>query len=231
MDYQEEQANEMEALESIYCDDLEVSDRDPYKFSVAVKSEAGDGDGENEGDVGLSCVLKFVFTPKYPEELPLMEIADPVNFEESDLEELRDHLTEEGNQNLNVAMIFTLVSKAQEWVNSKWDEIKLRKESEAEKKLKQQEEEERKRFEGTKVTVETFMAWKKAFEQDVGSAKKSLIKVDKETRKLTGKEQFLQDQTLIESDLQFLENEGETIKVDESLFQDLDELDLEENET
>lgn len=223
MDYDEEQANEIEALESIYCDDLEILDTDPYKFCIRIKSENNDGNND-----GLSCTLKFTYTAKYPDELPLLEISEPVNFQETDVEELTNYLIEQGKENLSMAMVFTLVSAAQDKLNCKWDAWKHHKEVETEKKLKAEEEEERKRFEGTKVTVETFMAWKKVFEEDIGLTQKS-VKDEKEIKKLTGRELFLQDQTLIESDLKFLDG-SENVKVDESLFQDLDELDLDENE-
>ena len=48
--------------------------------------------------------------------------------------------------------------------------------------------------------------------------------------KLTGKELFLRDNTLNESDLKFLLEAGDTIenvKIDEALFQNLDDLELE----
>lgn len=50
-----------------------------------------------------------------------------------------------------------------------------------------------------------------------------------ENRKLTGKELFLQDTTLNDSDIKFLISQGdsiENVKIDESLFQNLGELDL-----
>jgi hypothetical protein len=126
-------------------------------------------------------------------------------------------------------MIFTLVSSAQEWLNTKWDEIRKRREEYAILKEKEAEEAERKRFEGTRVTVESFLAWKARFDAELG-AKKIQDKEDKETRKLTGRELFLTDKTLNESDLKFLEDGGDSIKVDESLFQDLEELDLDADE-
>ena len=61
------------------------------------------------------------------------------------------------------------------------------------------------RFEGTRVTVESFLAWKARFDVEMG-AKKIQDREDKETRKLTGRELFLTDKTLIESDLKFLED-------------------------
>jgi len=61
------------------------------------------------------------------------------------------------------------------------------------------------RFEGTRVTVESFLAWKARFDGELGS-KKIQDREDKETRKLTGRELFLTDKTLNESDLKFLED-------------------------
>lgn len=225
MDYREEQNNEIEALDSIYCGDLEILGAEPHRFCIRIKSEEHEDDSEE----GLACTLKFTYTPKYPDDLPELEILDPDNFRDDDEEELMKHIIQQGEENLGMAMVFTLISAAQEWLNCKWDKIKQDRELEAEKRLKEVEEEERKRFEGTRVTVETFMAWKKAFEEELGINRKS-IKDEKEGKKLTGRELFLQDQTLIESDLKFLEEGGEAVKVDESLFQDLDELDLDETE-
>ena len=65
-----------------------------------------------------------------------------------------------------------------------------------------------KRFEGTRVTVETFMNWKRNFDSEMGIwAKKDK---DDKNKKLTGRELFMQDKSLNESDLKFLE-EGKII--------------------
>lgn len=51
--------------------------------------------------------------------------------------------------------------------------------------------------------METFITWKQAFELDLGLVQKR-EKEDK-NKKLTGRELFMQDKSLIESDLKFLE--------------------------
>ncbi|CAB3376293.1 Hypothetical predicted protein [Cloeon dipterum] len=218
MDHHEEQVNEIEALDSIYCGDFEIISVQPYhEFAIPVRADSDD-------EVCLSCTLKFTYTPKYPDEVPQIEVQDAENFEETD--RLADHLKETAQENLGMVMVFTLVSAAQEWLNQLGDELKDKKEEMVRLKVEAEEEAERKRFEGTRVTVESFMKWKKAFDEEMSVFKKK-VKEDKDSKKLTGKELFLQDKTLNESDLKFLE-EGDDFKVDETLFEDMDELDLDE---
>uniref|UniRef100_A0A1B6II37 RWD domain-containing protein n=1 Tax=Homalodisca liturata TaxID=320908 RepID=A0A1B6II37_9HEMI len=226
MDNKEEQANEIEALDSIYCGEMEILTYEPYHvFLIPVKSDDFDEDAE----AGIMCSLKFEYTPKYPDEPPIIEIESTQRLDEEDEQILREHLKEQCNENIGMVMIFTLVSAAQEWLNSQSDMRRKMAEMAEEKRIKDEEEAERKRFEGTRVTVETFLAWKKAFEIELGLNNKKVL--EEKNKKLTGKELFLRDKSLNESDLKFLEVEGgEVVKVDESLFQDLDELDIEDED-
>ena len=63
------------------------------------------------------------------------------------------------------------------------------------------------RLEGTKVTVESFLAWKAQFDAERLSKKEI---VDASAKRLTGKELFLKNVTLNDSDIQFL-NEGKNM--------------------
>ncbi|XP_045766103.1 RWD domain-containing protein 1 [Maniola jurtina] len=224
MDYHYEQTSEVEALDSIYYGDMQILQTKPmHKFSIPIKSEGYD-DGE-----GLACELVFTYTPKYPEELPVLEINTDESFDEIvDKNELYNHLMEQGKENLGMVMIFTLVSAGQEWLNVQWDSIQREREEEVLAKKKADEEAEQKRFEGTRVTVESFLAWRKQFEIEMGIPAKR-EKEGKDKNKLTGKELFLRDTTLNESDLKFLED-GDAVKVDESLFQDLDDLEISDDD-
>lgn len=68
------------------------------------------------------------------------------------------------------------------------------------------------------------MTWRNAFELEMGIAEKKAKELA-ENRKLTGRELFLRDQSLIDSDILFLQQAGdsiENVKIDESLFQALD---------
>ncbi|KAJ8683117.1 hypothetical protein QAD02_018909 [Eretmocerus hayati] len=225
MDYTDEQANEIEALESIYCGELEVLETAPYhKFAIPIKSEEYESDTDN----GLACRLEFTYTAKYPDEPLIVTIEEEENFEDGDVEKLMEHLDQQMNENLGTVMVFTLVSAAQEWLNVQWDNVKLNREESAARKLKEEEEAERKRFEGTKVTVETFITWRDKFNEETGYNKRKEL-AEKEGKKLTGRELFMTDKSLDQSDLKFLDD-GDSVKVDESLFQNLDDLDLDDDD-
>lgn len=225
MDYNEEQKSEIEALESIYYGDFNILSAEPYyKFSIPIKTEEYDSDLNN----GISCELIITYTPKYPEEAPIIELENLLNFEDDYESSLLLYLSAQIQENLGMVMVFTLASSAQEWLNVKYEKSKKLKDERAAQKLREEEEAEIKRFEGTTVTVETFMKWKKQFEDEMGITKKKEI-AEKEGKKLTGRELFMTDKTLNESDLKFLD-EGDAVKVDESLFQDLDDLDLDDED-
>ncbi|XP_045197586.2 RWD domain-containing protein 1-like [Mercenaria mercenaria] len=223
-DYKEEQHHELEALESIYPDELKVIETSPYAVfelrMASQKSEHGDDDEE------ALVTVRFAYTEKYPDEVPVVEITESENLEDDQLNELLNMLHTQAEENLGMAMVFTLVSAVQEELTTLIEQSKQRR-LDAEEKRKQEEEElERKKFEGTRVTIENFLAWKTKFDAEMAELCKQ--KNDNETAKskLTGKELFLKDASMMESDVQFLQQEGESVEVDESLFQDMDDLDL-----
>ena len=85
-------------------------------------------------------------------------------------------------------MVFTLVSAAQEKLIDFMDKLKNKKEDEKLRKEKEAEEAERKKFTGTPVTLETFVAWRRAFEQEVMQNKNT--KEENFKGKLTGEWTF-----------------------------------------
>lgn len=62
-----------------------------YKFSIPIKSEEYEPETEN----GLSCDLIFIYTAKYPDEAPVIEIDNSENFKEDYSAELLNHLNEQ----------------------------------------------------------------------------------------------------------------------------------------
>ena len=146
--------------------------------------------------------------------------------DDEQLQRLQEVLEKEAENNLGMVVIFTLVSAANEWLNNEWDSELKRIEDEAERKIIEAEEAEKNKFHGTPVSIENFLAWKEEFDAEMALLKKP-EKEDKD-KKLTGRELFIVDKSLVDSDLKFLEDGGEAIRVDESLFQDLDDLDIDD---
>ncbi|XP_065178592.1 RWD domain-containing protein 1-like [Sycon ciliatum] len=233
-DYAEEQANEIEALQSIYPNEFEELGQSPWRFLVDVQPEASDDIDEDER---CSVRLKFKLGDTYPDEVAQYSIASSENLEDSECEEMMQLLGEEAEASVGMVMIFTLVSAAQEFLNRQQDAVKKRRDDEE----KAREEAERKKAEqpqffGTPVTCEAFYKWKAKFEAETQGSQTS--KADPAKKRPTGKELFERDASLSQSDMQLLEYDedlAETqessdvaasadVDVDESLFEDLEDL-------
>lgn len=223
MDYIEEQNNEIIVLDSIYGQEMTILKDSPHEFTIDVKYS--DFDGQHTAEPP-SVTLLFKYTEKYPEELPEIDIETSENLPESEIIELRSLLQDLAVKSLGDVMIYTLVTATQEWLNEYEDTKKKEAALEHEERAKIQADIERKKFEGTQVNKETFMKWKASFDSE-RLIVKSQEAVEK-SKKLTGKELFMKDISLNESDLKFLEEDGEVVKVNETLFQNLENLDIEQ---
>jgi len=222
-EFAEEQKDEIEALESIYSEEIDILGESPHRFTIPIKTEDYD---EDEG-IGRFVLLKFTFTPTYPSKAPEVEFEDSENLEDEHLDEMREEINKQIEENLGMPMAFTIVSACIEWLGEKNDQIKREEEEAIQRRKEAEEEEERKKLEGTKVTIESFLAWKAEFDRERLEKKGAKEKVGKE--KLSGRELFMQDTTLNDSDIKFLADTGDTaVTVDESLFEDLDDLDLDD---
>ena len=143
--YAEDQNNEIEALESIYANEFEIIEREPFpRFSIKLTTE-----DYEENEVKLTCQIEFLFKSKYPDEAPRLEITEfGDDFEDDYKAQLEKMLNEEAQNNLGMVMIFTLVNAASEWMTNKVEERKEAIRLEKERKFKEQEEIEQKKFEG-----------------------------------------------------------------------------------
>ncbi|CAF0786257.1 unnamed protein product [Brachionus calyciflorus] len=221
MSNRDEQCMEVEALESIFPE-VEVLETDPFhSLRFTLKSDNYDEDPDNEARI----VIVFKFTTKYPEEAPKVKIEETENT--SNESEIIEFLKVQAMENIGMPMIYTLVCALIEKLNQDNENRKIFEKNEKERLERLREEEELKRFEGTKVTVESFLKWKTVFDKEMAELRKQTI--DNGPKKTTGKQLFEKDESLFTSDLQFTEGEVE-VEVDESLFQDLDQLDLEDDE-
>ncbi|XP_034730870.1 RWD domain-containing protein 1 isoform X2 [Etheostoma cragini] len=225
-DYSEEQRNELEAIESIYPDSFTVLSDEPTSFTITVTSDTAEN-GET-----VEATLKFTYVEKYPDVAPLWEIHSQENLEDSDAEDILTLLQQQADENLGMVMIFTLVTAVQEKLNEMVDVKTNRREEEARRKEAEAEEAEKVLFQGTVVTIENFLAWKAKFELEMAELRRKRQKEEEQAGKpkLTGKQLFETDHNLDTSDIQFLEDTGNNVEVDESLFQDIEDLDLDEDD-
>lgn len=81
------------------------------------------------------------------------------------------------------------------------------------------------------MTLDSFSIWKAKYDLETGKA--ALKQKATANKKPTGRQLFERDASLANSDLAFIKDDGDSVQgvtVDESLFQDLDELDLQDED-
>lgn len=193
-DYKEEQQSELEALRSIYSNEefTEISS-DPYVFDITVVVEAADD------DKSATATVRFTYTPNYPDTPPDMCVTNS-NLSGVQVTELEQLLREQAEEELGVVMVFSLVSAVQEKVGELLDNEVTAAAEQAEQEAKQKEEPDT-TFHGTPVTKETFSTWKESFDAEMAN---KCSHGNKEV-KLTGKQLFERDKSLITSDIKFIE--------------------------
>ena len=214
-DYVEEQRNELEALEAIYATEFNFIE-EPKCFEIIVASEH-----HEDNDIKFSASIQFTYVENYPDEAPSIEVKPLEGLKDSQIDDLQKFLNEKVEENLGVVMVFTLISETQEYLNEAVEAEKKSQEEEKLRKIKEAEKAELAKITGTPVTYENFMTWKIKFDDE-----RRVIDLKTETiSKLTGRQLFEQNTLLGTLDDAFM---GDDVQVDESLFQDMDDLDLDE---
>ncbi|GAA5900705.1 Gir2p [Sporobolomyces salmoneus] len=233
-DYAEERASELEVLESIFPDELEVLSED--KISIRVEPE-------NQSETNPYILnLVVTYTPTYPDELPEMEL-EVVEGELSSSEEtfLLDGLKTSGEESLGMAMVYTLSTQLRELISEMFVQRKERIAAEDEERYRAEEAAIAKKREGTKVTKESFASWSVKFEKEMQEVRKKeeqerlkgLPGKEREEAKrflakLTGRQLFESDSTLVGSDAVF-GDEGD-VAVDFSQYERRNDDDEDEDE-
>uniref|UniRef100_H3D288 RWD domain-containing protein 1 n=1 Tax=Tetraodon nigroviridis TaxID=99883 RepID=H3D288_TETNG len=213
-DYAEEQRNELEAIESIYPESFTaVLSDDPTSFTITVTSDPGDS-GET-----VEATIKFTYVEKYPDEPPLWEIHSQENLEERDAQDILTLLQQQVEENLGMVMIFTLVTAVQEKLNEIVDVMKNEEKTEGGEAGRQGQ------ADGSRAVLRT-LSPSNSITGGPPEASADLLKLSP----LSGKQLFERDRNLDTSDIQFLEDAGNNVEVDESLFQDIEDLDLDEDD-
>ncbi|CAK4032364.1 hypothetical protein DOTSEDRAFT_68348 [Lecanosticta acicola] len=202
----EEQKEEREVLDSIFPEEIQdVSDTE-YRISIKLEPPK---ESEDESE-DPTIILNVRYPEAYPDVAPMLDITQPPNAPkhqhldiQGDKAQLLEALQPTIEESMGMAMVFTLVStlkdSAELLMSERQQAIQAQKDSEAAKA----EEEENKKFEGEKVTRETFLAWREKFrremqeeaarkqaEEEAEDKKKRGGKA--EEKKLTGKQLWVQ---------------------------------------
>ena len=110
MDYLEEQREEVESLKSIFPDEFSEISAFPPTFMIRI-------DDVDISPTVSSLQLKISFPPKYPDEIPSIEIPNRSNAMPKEfIEELIALLQGSCKEYLGMPMIFGLVDSAKEWL-------------------------------------------------------------------------------------------------------------------
>lgn len=194
-DYEQEQEMELEALQAILMDD--IKEIDPSESGIDTNSRCfeillspQDDDFDEAAHVPVQMALVFAHTEKYPDEPPLVNIKSVRGIKPDDLTSLKEKLDQEATENLGMAMIYTLLDSAKEWLTEKYgqnagDEEPDETEEPAEEVIIPH---------GEAVTVESFMAWRERFEAELALQRAKLMPESALTapkeKKLTGRQYF-----------------------------------------
>jgi len=215
---------EFEVLESIYPTELSKLSEKEIRIEVEPEEPAEDLDP-------LLLALNVVYPEEYPDALPELSLeATEGEITDKEVVDLLDGMRTVGEENIGMAMTFTLVSHLREELSAlvrKREEQRKHEESEKERLAIEAEEA---RTRGTPVTLESFKTWKTNFDKEIaqkrertedeklkGLTPKERDEVKKLATRLTGRQLFERNRDLATSDDSLLE-EG-TVSVDVSQYE------------
>ncbi|KAH6597113.1 hypothetical protein BASA61_003248 [Batrachochytrium salamandrivorans] len=161
--------------------------------------------------------VEFTYTPTYPDSIPTFTLVRVQGICAEDQATLVEQLTEHGTDSLGMSMIFAMVSHAKEHMERLLNERMLQEEHDREERILAEEEADRERYQEARMLQKSgaklSISLSAALAIDVYAANKAI-------GKLTGRQMFERDKTLVSSDVQFME-EGDVV-VDMELFEGLD---------
>ncbi|KAI9837920.1 MAG: hypothetical protein M1837_002659 [Sclerophora amabilis] len=200
----EEQKEEREVLDSIFPEEItDISDT-VYRISIKldVVSSGQDGDEEDEAP---TLQLQITYPENYPDEAPVLELSAPPNSAKyehldvyADRSTLMESLQPTIEENLGMAMVFSLVSTLKDSAEVLISERQASARAVYEVERAKLEEEENRKFHGTMVNRETFLQWRDNFRREAEEAERrresereaeeKKKRGPKEEKKMTGRE-------------------------------------------
>ncbi|CBF75704.1 hypothetical protein AN3646.2 [Aspergillus nidulans FGSC A4] len=202
----EDQIEEREVLDSIFPE--EITDVSDTSYRISITLDAPDNDEQSQEAEPPILILQVTYPEEYPDVAPELDLTAPTNAPKHprlDISEDRDRLLEALQptieENMGMAMVFTLVSALKESAELLMVERVNAVHAVQEMEAAKAEEEENRKFQGTAVNRETFLEWldkfKKEMEEEVRKKREEKEAEEKkankkgpvkEEKKLTGKQ-------------------------------------------
>jgi len=189
----EDQVEEREVLDSIFPDEITDIDETSYKLSVTLDTTNDDGD-----DSEPPTIIMFIeYPPEYPDVPPNIDLLPPSSTSphtyfnlSSDKESLLSTLETSIQENLGMAMIFTLYSTLKENAEALITSRQAASREAHEQRILAQEEAENQKFRGEPVTPESFERWRLEFlkEMEEKNRVEEEAEEEREKKKRGGKE-------------------------------------------
>ncbi|XP_031257841.1 RWD domain-containing protein 1-like [Pistacia vera] len=157
-------------------------------FQITLSPQDDELDESTTTPVQLALI--FSHTEKYPDEPPLLNVKSLRGIQVGDLKVLKDKLEQEASENLGMAMVYTLVTSAKEWLSERYSQDTSN-DNAGEEEV---EKEDVIIPHGEPVTIETFLAWRERFEAELALERAKLmpeaaLTAPKE-KKMTGRQWF-----------------------------------------
>ncbi|KAL8664221.1 MAG: hypothetical protein Q9168_007942 [Polycauliona sp. 1 TL-2023] len=185
----EEQIEEREVLDSIFPD--EITDIDEKSYRITINPDVPQEDGEDVESPTL--LLTITYPPSYPDEPPILDLSLPPNAPKPphldisiDRSPLLSSLEAIIEENLGMAMIFTLVTVLRENIESLILERVASIQTAKDKIAEEAEAQENAKFHGEKVTIESFLRWREGFKGEMEAIEEE-ERVRRELAEMKGK--------------------------------------------
>ena len=186
----DEQKEEREVLDSIFPEEIQDISDTEYRVTIAL-----DVKEDPEQDSMVPIIILIVRYPEaYPDVSPNLDITQPPNaakYPHLDIQEdksrLFDALQPTIDENMGMAMVFSLVSTLKDAAELLISERQQAVQAQIDFAAQQAEEEENRKFEGEQVTRDSFLAWREKFRQEVAEEKaRKTAELEAEEKKKRG---------------------------------------------
>ncbi|EGP91731.1 unnamed protein product [Zymoseptoria tritici ST99CH_1A5] len=186
----EEQQEEREVLDSIYPDEIHDISETEFRISVALDTNKHEDDEAEDPTI----ILNVKYTENYPDEAPILDVTQPPNAVKhqhldvwDDKTRLLDALKPTIEENLGMQMVFALVSTLKDAAEALIAEREQEVQAQKDVERAIAEKEENAKFEGEKVTRESFLAWSESFKKEMQEeAARKLAEQEAEDKKKRG---------------------------------------------